>query len=112
MVGLLLAAEVALSTIEIRIDRYPFTTVKPGDLFAYFDNPPRKLMARDQWKGTEILIAVNMQIGPTNPHLGNLHDDFIRLTVRIGDLFYGNSVRGRKDDSLHKSLLTDGGFSA
>ncbi len=35
MVGLLLAAKVALPTIEIRIDCYPFIAMKLGDLFAY-----------------------------------------------------------------------------
>jgi hypothetical protein len=105
VVGLLLAAKVALPTIKIRIDRYPLTMVKLGDLFAYLDNAPRELMARYQRESAEILIAVDVQIGATNPHLGNLNDYFISLAVRIGDLFDGKSVWGGKDDSLHKSLL-------
>jgi hypothetical protein len=47
MVGLLLTAKVALTTREIRINRYPFAAVKLGDAFSYFDNLPRKLMTRD-----------------------------------------------------------------
>jgi hypothetical protein len=50
---------------------------------------------------------MNMQIRPANPHLGDLHDNFIRLITRFIYLFYGNSLWGRKNDSLHGSLLAD-----
>jgi hypothetical protein len=83
----LLTAEVALATREIRINRYSFAAVKLGDAFPYFDNLPRKLMTRDQRKGTGIFITVYVQIRATNPHLGDLHDDLIYSTRRIGDLF-------------------------
>jgi hypothetical protein len=87
MVGFLLTAEVALATREIRINRYPFATVKLGDAFPYFDNLPRKLMTRDQRKGAEIFTTVYVQIRATNPNLGDLHDDLVYSTRGIGHLF-------------------------
>jgi hypothetical protein len=73
MIGLLLAAEIAFSAIQIRIYCHTITALQRSYLPARFHNPPNEFMSCDHREFTVIFVAEYMHIGPANPNLGHLN---------------------------------------
>jgi hypothetical protein len=89
VVSLLVAAEVTLPAVEIRVDGYPVPRSELGDSITDLNYNPRKLMSGDKREVAHILIAVNVQVSTADADPCHLYNDFIWLAGRISDPPYG-----------------------
>ena len=82
---MLVAAEVAVAAIQVRIYGHPLADPEVGHILAHLHDHPAEFMAGDDGEVRHVLVAVDVQIGAADARGAHLHDYLVRLARGIGD---------------------------